>query len=132
MAWTFDDRNVDSSATGDSAVVLGVASVLAGFFVNPTTGLGSIVPAHWLSEFLARGPVDSHGEDFSFGIAGVSTLLSLVGIALAYVMYIARRAEAERLTERMRPAHVLLSRKYYIDELYETHFTGRLLSGVKQ
>ena len=110
-------------------VVLGAASVLAGFFVNPTTDLGSIVPAHWLSGFLAGGPVELHGEDFSFGIAGVSTLLAVGGIALAYAMYVARRAESQRLTERLKPAHDLLTRKYYMDELYETQFTGRLLYG---
>ena len=110
-------------------VVLAVASVLAGFLVNPTTDLGSIVPAHWLSVFLAGGPVDFHGQDFNFGVAGASPFLAVAGIALAYVVYVVRRAESKRLTEKLRPAHVLISRKYYIDELYETHLTGRLIYG---
>ena len=48
-------------------VVLGIASVVTGFFVNPIVDLG-IVPGHWLSHFL-----HARTEDPSFVIALGST-----------------------------------------------------------
>ena len=109
-------------------IVLGVLSVLAGFIVNPTVDLG-IVPAHWLTDFLAKGPVHLEAEGFNFGIAGLSTAVALAGIALSYLMYVSRRVSPERLAEGVRPAHVLLSRKYYLDDAYETYLTRRLFYG---
>ena len=99
-------------------VVLGVASVAAGFIVNPTIDLGIISP-HWLTHFLG---VDA--ESFNWSVAIFSTLLSLAGIALAYLMYVSRHVSTERLGQTLRPAYVLLSRKYYFDEAYERFLVG--------
>ena len=102
-------------------VVLGVASVLAGFFVNPTANLGA-VPKHWLSEFL-----HAEVESFNFGIAGVSSAVAVVGIVLAHLMYGRPRVSFPSVANAVRPVHDLLSRKYYFDEAYETVLTTRLL-----
>jgi NADH-quinone oxidoreductase subunit L len=109
-------------------LVLGVASVMAGFFANPTTDLG-IVPAHWFSEFLGQGLVHVEAEGVNLTIAGVSTVVALAGIALAYLMYSARRISPELKGGALRFAHDLLSRKYYFDELYEGYFVIRFLYG---
>jgi NADH-quinone oxidoreductase subunit L len=104
-------------------VVLGVASVLTGFVVNPTIDLG-IVSSHWLTHFLG---VDA--ESFNWPVAILSTALSLAGIALAYLMYVSRHVSTERLGQTLRPAYVLLSRKYYFDEFYEGILTIRVVYG---
>ena len=105
-------------------LVLAVAAVVAGFLVNPTADLG-VIPIHWLSEFLGHGLVEVETPHFNFAVAAVSSVLALSGIALAYVMYSARRESSERLEEALRPFHLLLTKKYYFDELYEGYITRK-------
>jgi NADH-quinone oxidoreductase subunit L len=103
-------------------VVLAVMAVLAGF-VNSPVDLG-VVPAHWLSDFLSDGPVHLDAESFDWPVAILSTGVAVTGIVLAYLMYGSRRISAERMAEALRPAHVLLTRKYYFDEAYERYLVG--------
>ena len=109
-------------------LVLGAASLLAGFLMNPTVGLG-VIPIHWLTHFLSEGPVRLEVKSFNLGVAAISTLVALTGIAFAYAMYGLRRVSAERAGELLWPAHVLLSRKYYFDEFYEGYLITRLFYG---
>ena len=109
-------------------VVLAFAAVVAGFLVNPTVDLG-MVPIHWLSEFLGQGLVEVETPHFNFAIAAVSSVLALAGIALAYVMYSARRESSERMTDALRPFHILLLNKYYFDEFYENYVTRKAFYG---
>ena len=109
-------------------VLLGVASVSAGFLANPTTDLG-VIPIHGLTRFLGEGPVRLDVESFNLWLAAVSSLVAVAGIGLAYLVYCARRVPARRLGERLRPAYVLISRKYYFDEAYETHLVSRYFYG---
>ena len=102
--------------------VLAVPAVLAGF-VNPITDL-AVVPVHWLSDFLNHGPVHVEAEKFDLTVAGLSTGVALAGILLAYVMYGWPRPASRTLAKLLRPAHVLLSRKYYFDEAYEGYVVG--------
>ena len=97
--------------------ILAVPAALAGF-ANPIVDLG-VVPIHWLSDFLGHGPVHVEAEKFDWVVAGLSTVVALAGVLLAYVMYGRDRAPAERPGGPLRPLHVLLSRKYYFDEAYE-------------
>ncbi len=97
---------------------LAVASIVAGFLVNPLIDLG-IVPAHWLSHFLGTGPVHVESAGFNLIVAFVSSVLAVAGIGLAYLMYVRKVISPERMGQRLRAVHVLLSRKYYMDEAYE-------------
>jgi NADH-quinone oxidoreductase subunit L len=104
-------------------VVLGGATVVGGFLLNPISsawGLG-LIPVHWLSEFLG-----AHSPSVDMGVAGGSSLLAGLGIGLAYIMYARKLPQLARLAEFLRPAHVLLTRKYYVDELYERMIVYKL------
>jgi NADH-quinone oxidoreductase subunit L len=66
-------------------------------------------------------------------MAVVSNVLALIGIALASLLYLRRRQV--RATEFKEPAgkipavHVLLTRKYYLDALYEDLMVRRWFYG---
>ena len=99
--------------------ILAVPAVLAGF-VNPVVNLG-VVPVHWLSDFLNHGPVHVEAEKFDWTVAALSTGVAVVGVLLAFVMYGRPRVSVDRTGKLLRPAHVLLTRKYYFDEAYERY-----------
>jgi NADH-quinone oxidoreductase subunit L len=58
----------------------------------------------------------SRGEEL--GLMGLSVLIALIGIALAWKFYVISPEIAGQLAARFSGAHTLLSRKYYVDELY--------------
>ena len=51
---------------------------------------------------------------------GFSILIAVVGIALAWKVYVTSPEISESLAERWAGAHRVLSNKYYVDELYNT------------
>ena len=107
-------------------VVLGVASVVAGFLVSPTFDLG-LIREHWIGHFLAP---EGETAGFNFVIAAASTVVAAAGIGLAYLMYWSRRLSARRVGEALQPAYRLLDRKYYFDEAYERFLTAGLFYGA--
>ncbi len=104
--------------------ILAVGSAVAGFLMNPVAplwGLG-MAPAHWLSEFL-----EGHAAGMNLVVAGLSTLLAVAGIGVAYLLYGgARRVSPDAVAQRVRPLYTLLSRRYYFDELYEGYVVTRV------
>lgn len=109
--------------------ILAVPAIGAGFLVNPIIDLG-VIQAHWLAHFLDYNPaVYVKAESFNIVIAAISSAVAVLGIALAYLIYGRRAISAETLGSALRPAHTLLYRKYYMDELYETLIVKRLFYG---
>jgi NADH-quinone oxidoreductase subunit L len=49
-------------------------------------------------------------------------VIAVLGIALAWVVYLRRPGTATRLRERFAPVHTFLSNKWYFDELYDALF----------
>ena len=112
-------------------ILLAILAIISGFFANPLFGFLGI-PAHWMSHSLdASLPLGLHGHiegaDFSFTIALVSSAIALGGIILAILMYKTNPViYPETVGRTFRPIHILLSKKYYLDELYEDLITTKL------
>ena len=114
--------------------LLAAISIFIGFFSNPVVDVGSI-DKHAFAHFVTVEnedvfPVDEDGghkaadhagaaPKFNFAVAGISSLLALSGIALAYAMYIKSSISPSSIGARFRPIYNLMFRKYYFDELYE-------------
>ena len=114
--------------------LLAAISIFIGFFSNPVVEVGSI-DKHAFAHFVTVEnedvfPVDEDGghkaadhagaaPKFNFVVAGISSLLALSGIALAYAMYIKSSISPSSIGARFRPLYNLMFRKYYFDELYE-------------
>jgi NADH:ubiquinone oxidoreductase subunit 5 (subunit L)/multisubunit Na+/H+ antiporter MnhA subunit len=99
-------------------LILAVPAALAGLANLPFDGwdrLGLLLEGalpHEAGEALHRG-------EFSYPIAIGSSALALSGIALAWAIYEAKIISAASLQRAFGPVHTLVSRKYYVDELYE-------------
>ncbi|MBI2936263.1 MAG: NADH-quinone oxidoreductase subunit L, partial [Chloroflexi bacterium] len=103
-------------------VVLGVLAVSSGAVANPPTDLVTI-PEHWAAHLLVAPFHDFESPALVPWIAIVSVALALAGIGASWLLYGARRVAPERVT--MQPVFKMVSRKYYLDELYERYVTDR-------
>lgn len=110
--------------------ILAIMAIVAGwdFF---TGGAGKFLgeaayyglhPEHW----HAHGFFDLFkvGKD---PIPLIGLAVGVSGIVLAYAIYSAKWISAESIGRLFAPVHTLLSRKYYMDELYERIFVVRIL-----
>ena len=100
-------------------VVLGAAAVVSAqllgleYVSDPVNAL-STVPRHWFAELL-----EGHIGELSIGVAAASTVVALLGVGLAILMYQTRTLSPERVGRPLRPLRELLFHKYYLDDLYE-------------
>ncbi len=101
--------------------VLAILAVFSGFW-NVHGGFGA---------FMGHGETHGFVEGF-FGILShslpwISLLLAGLGILLAYAIYSAKWLSAERIGRMFQPFYKLFLNKYWLDELYEKLFVGRVL-----
>lgn len=91
-------------------IVLGVLAVVAGYINTPWFGT-------FLGDWLTEGnPVLSHGhEEGPIWIMAVATIVSLLGIYLAYLVYGKKSISREI---KLPMVYNILYNKYYIDEFY--------------
>ncbi len=102
-------------------VVLAILAVFSGFW-NVHGGFGA---------FMGHGETHGFVEGF-FGILSnvlpwISLALAGLGIFLAYAIYSAKWLSAERIGAMFQPLYRLFLNKYWLDELYERVFVGRVL-----
>jgi len=57
----------------------------------------------------------------------ISLIIALLGVGLAYAVYIRTQPSAESIGRRFPALYTLFSRKYWMDELYERFFVVRVL-----
>ncbi|MFC1925568.1 NADH-quinone oxidoreductase subunit L [Chloroflexota bacterium] len=57
----------------------------------------------------------------------ISLIVALLGVGLAYMMYIRRKPQGETIGQVFAAPYTVFSRKYWMDELYEKLFVVRIL-----
>ena len=62
-----------------------------------------------------------HGDETALELAlmGVSSLIALTGIGLAFFLWVKNRQIPDQMATSMAPVHNLLLNKYYVDEVYD-------------
>jgi len=111
--------------TGPLVVLAGFA-LASGLLAYPMNGFGNLVfweHAHPALPLLGASVEELLLEAVSIGVA-------IVGIALAWAVYSARRIPAERFTATPSRAflHRMLSRRYWIDDVYDA-FGAKVFAG---
>ncbi len=105
--------------------VLAVLSIIGGWLAAPALWGGPDYFANFLSpvfgspagvEAVSEGAVGAH--QLELALAGVSVGAALIGLAVAYWLYLKRPGKADGLAHSVKPAYTTLLNKYYVDELY--------------
>jgi NADH-quinone oxidoreductase subunit L len=78
----------------------------------PSGLLGFVPFAHWIHRGLAEH------EGLNWGIAVVASAVGLAGLVLAFLLYVRPNLLPDRLAYAFGPAYHLVSRKFYVDEVY--------------
>ena len=103
-------------------IPMAILAVLAigSWFINfPAT--------HWFTDLLK--PLGAHVEEIQIIPAAIGLVAGLLGIAVATVLYRRGATSAPSISGPLAPITNLLTRKYYMDELYENLFVGKILYG---
>ncbi len=103
--------------------VLAVLAVIGGWVGVPAALGGSNHFEHFLDPVFMSGIGNeiapdrvSHGTELTLAV--VSTLVALLGLAVAYLWYVRKPGTATRLANSARPVYRLLDHKYWVDEAY--------------
>jgi len=102
-------------------LLLGILAVCSGWF-NATGRFNE-----YMGEGEGYGWVHGIFGVFAHPLPWISLMVALSGIFLAYAIYSARWLSAEKLGQTFRPFYVVLSRKYWMDELYERGLVVKVL-----
>ncbi|MDQ6705708.1 MAG: NADH-quinone oxidoreductase subunit L [Acidobacteriota bacterium] len=98
-------------------IILAGLSVVGGFLFN--------IPAFLTNMF----PLAEEGENFM--LMAISVAAGLIGIALAYFLYVVRPALADSMARGFRGLYYLLYHKYFVDEIYNAAVVQPLISGSR-
>ena len=103
-------------------VVLAILSLIGGWFAAPTFFQGPDYFANFLAPVFGRAAEAAGAEaathQLELILAGVAFGTALIGIAIAYWLYLKNPRKPDDLAKSMKPAYTTLLNKYYVDELY--------------
>jgi NADH-quinone oxidoreductase subunit L len=99
-------------------VLLAIPSIISGW-LNVTGGFGAFMGHGGEGGEAAHSFIQGFFGILAHPIPLMSLIIAILGIFLAYAMYGAKWISAEAVGRIFRPIYILLSRKYFLDELYE-------------
>jgi len=121
----YDEHHVHVHESPNSMTVplmiLALLSLVGGWFAFPGLWGGT----DYFSSFLQPvfGAAEAAGTEaaaphLELILSGVALVTALIGLGIAWWLYISNPAKPEELAKSMKPAYTTLLHKYYVDELY--------------
>ncbi|MEA4900193.1 NADH-quinone oxidoreductase subunit L [Desulfitobacterium sp.] len=99
----------------ESPKTMTVPLIILAFF--SVVGGWAALPDHNFAYFIHYGVFEPEAMDW--GLAAISVAAGLIGIGLAYSIYVKKAIKAEDVVARFPGVYKLLKNKYYIDEIYQ-------------
>jgi len=104
-------------------VVLAILSVIGGWFALPTFFQGPDYFANFLGPIFGghesvEAVTEAATHQLELILAGVAVASALIGLGVAYWLYVKKPTKPDELAKSMKPAYTTLLNKYYVDELY--------------
>jgi NADH-quinone oxidoreductase subunit L len=148
LAFTGEPRTEPASEAAESPgimtgpmMILAFLSIVSGWAGIP--GSFGLPIADYFGAFVrpsdfAVSTLNIEEPSFSFVIGGISFVAALLGIGLAYTLYVARPERAGALAARFSWLHTFLDKGWYFDALYSATFVraamwlGRATRGFDQ
>ena len=90
-------------------MILAIPSLLLGFLGSPLTG-------NLFGFFITGG--EHHAEEINYTVMSISSIVAIVGIFFAWLVYGAKVISAEAISRAISPIYTLVLNKYYLDDLY--------------
>jgi NADH-quinone oxidoreductase subunit L len=114
-------------------IILAIGAALVGLYFECTHGFARFLAATPSLAYLARpaaGHVPMTEAPFDWGIAAVSTAITLFGIAAAAVIYLGPARLAQRLARAMNlfGLYSLSAGKFFFDPIYDALVVGPMLA----
>ncbi len=111
-------------------MVLAVLALIGGYIGVPAILGGANHIHHFLDPVFGRATeqygiaVGHYSHAAEFGLMGVSIGIAVVGIGLAYLMYIKNPALPGQLVSKVQGLYRTIFNKWYVDELYDAVFVN--------
>jgi NADH-quinone oxidoreductase subunit L len=119
-----------ASMTGP-LVLLAVFSIVAGYIGLPAVLGGGNHFEHYLEPVVGAGvPEGDHAVELL--VMGTSVIAGLAGILLAWLGYARNPGVRARIAGAVPGVHRLLSKKYYVDEVYDAAVVRPVLEASRQ
>ena len=99
-------------------VILALLSIGAGYIGVPAVLGGGNHFEHYLEPVVGAGPAEGD-HTIELLVMSASVAAGLVGLFLAYLFYSRRKETPARIVAVLPGVHRLLTRKYYVDEIYD-------------
>jgi len=126
--------------------VLAIGAIVAGYLNWPRGGMGEFLGASpsfsWTYTLLSRSfssssatamatslgqtPPGAEPESPVTTVMIISALLSVAGIALAYLMHLKDRPLGDKVALKLRPITQMLEAKFWVDEVYQAYIVDPL------
>ena len=74
----------------------------------------------------------SRNVDDDLTLMAISTAAGILGIFLAWLMYVARPGMADAFAGRVKGLYTLVYNKYYVDEMYDAALVKPLVGGSRE
>jgi NADH-quinone oxidoreductase subunit L len=98
-------------------MILAVLSLAGAFLFKIPVFLGTVFPTV------------EEGEDFA--LMAISSAAGLIGIAIAWYMYVARPGLADSLASSVKGVYTLVYNKYFVDEMYDAAVVKPVVDGSR-
>jgi NADH-quinone oxidoreductase subunit L len=121
----YDEHHVHVHESPNSMLVplmiLAVLSIVGGWLAAPGLWGGTDYFARFLDPVFGGAEaagVESAARSLELPLAGVAFFTALVGLGIAFWMYLKEPGKPEALAKSFKGAYTTLLNKYYVDELY--------------
>ena len=116
-------------------VILAILSTIGGWVGVPLAMHGTNEFGRFLEPVFATGRtaelLPTVSNSLEIGLAFVSVLVAVLGLAIAWFLYIREPGTSTALAQRFRPLYSLLEHKFYVDELYHAFLVTPLFVGTR-
>jgi NADH-quinone oxidoreductase subunit L len=95
-------------------------------------GHDQVVTPGGTTNVAERATTESHGEESTeLALTGVSVAAGLLGLLLAWFLYVKRPELPARISDSIRGLYTTVSNKYYVDEGYYAAFVNPIVNGSR-